>query len=78
VWVNLKVISGGRKIFLEYLFPNILKYKSCIKIQWLFVILLSLYVIRNLRGTCSSVEILKVYMVRERLGTSGLEQFNFV
>jgi len=31
------------------------------------------FVIRNLRGTCTSIEILNGYMVRERLGTPGLE-----
>jgi len=32
------------------------------------------FVIRNLRGTYTSVEMLKGYMVRESLGTPGLEQ----
>jgi len=35
--------------------------------------LLSLFVIRNFRGTCSSVEMLKEYMVRERLVTPELD-----
>ena len=43
-----------------------------LKIQWVFVILLSLFVIRNIRGTCSSVEMLKGYMVKERLGNPGI------
>jgi len=34
--------------------------------------LLNLYVLRNFGGTGLSVEMLKGYMVRERLGTSGL------
>jgi len=33
-----------------------------LKIQWIFVILLSLFVIRNFRCTCSSIEVLKRYM----------------
>jgi len=33
--------------------------KFLLKIQWIFLILLSFFVIRNFRGTCSSVEILK-------------------
>jgi len=49
-----------------------LKYKVLLKIQWSFVVLLSLFVIRNFRGTCSSVEMLKGCMVRERLGTPGI------
>jgi len=32
----------------------------------------SLFVIRNFSGTCSSVEMLKGYMVRERLGNPAL------
>jgi len=30
------------------------------------------FIIRNFRGTCSSAEMLKGYMVRERLGTPDL------
>ena len=33
------------------------------------MILLRLFVTRNFRGTCLSVELLKGYMIRERLGT---------
>jgi len=42
-----------------------------IVIKYIFVILLSFFVIRKFRGrpTCSSVKMLKGYMVRERLGT---------
>jgi len=43
-----------------------------LKIQWIFDILLSLFVKRNFRGACLSVEMLNGYMVRERLGTPGL------
>jgi len=38
-----------------------------------FVIFLSLFVIRNFRGTCSSIEMLKGYMARESLGTPDLK-----
>jgi len=47
-----------------------------LKIQWVFVILLSFFVIRNFRGTCSSVKMLKRYMVRERLETPSLRLEN--
>jgi len=40
--------------------------------QWVFVILLSVSVIANFRGTCSSVEMLKGFMVMERLETLPL------
>jgi len=48
--------------------------KVLLKIQWVFVTLISLIVIRNFRSTWSSVEKLKGYMVRERLGTPELVQ----
>jgi len=34
---------------------NILKHENSVKVQWIFIILLSLFVIRNFKGTCSSV-----------------------
>jgi len=51
--------------------------KDLIKIQWIFFILLSFFVIRYFRGRCPSVEMLKGYMVRERLGTLALKAFPF-
>jgi len=38
-----------------------------------FVSFLSLYVIRNFSGTCSSIKMLKGYMARLSLGTPELE-----
>jgi len=38
-------------------------------------IFLSLFVIINFRGTCSSIEMLKGYMARESLGSPGIEPF---
>jgi len=55
---------------------NLNLYKNVevlLKVKWIFVILLSLFVIRNFMGMCSSVKILKGYMVRERLGTPDLD-----
>jgi len=43
----------------------------------IFVICLSLFVIRNFRGTCSSIEMLKGYVARESLGTPGLDSGMF-
>jgi len=40
--------------------------------EYIFVIFLNLFVIRNFRGTCSSIEVLKGYMARESLGTPVL------
>jgi len=40
--------------------------------KYVFVIFLSLNVIRNFRGTCSSIKMLKGYMARASLGTPGL------
>jgi len=71
--VNLRIAIKRKSIFIiYYLFPVILKYKAFLKIKWVFVILLNLFVVRNFRGTCSSSEKLKVYMIRERLGTPAL------
>jgi len=36
--------------------------------KYIFVVFLSLFVLRNFRGTCSYNEILKGYMAGERLG----------
>jgi len=38
------------------------------KVQWIFVILLSLFVMKNFRRTCPSSEMLKGYMVIEWFG----------
>ena len=47
--------------------------KVLLKIQWISVIVFNLFVIRKIRGTCSSVEMLKGYMVKESLAIPGLE-----
>jgi len=36
--------------------------------KYIFVIFHNLFVVRNFRGTCSSIEMLKRYMARESLG----------
>jgi len=36
--------------------------------KYIFVIFFNLFVIKNFRGTCSSIEMLKGYMARESLG----------
>ena len=48
--------------------------KVLLKIQWIFVIVLSLFVIRNFWCTCSSAEMPKGYMVRERLEPPALKR----
>jgi len=40
--------------------------------KYIFVIFLNVFVIKNFRGTCSSIEILKEHMDRESLGTPVL------
>jgi len=40
------------------------------------VILHNPFVLRDFRGTCSFVEILKGYVVRERMGTPALQHIN--
>jgi len=44
------------------------------EIRWIFVILVSLFAATKFKGTCSSVEILKGCMVRERLGAPVITQ----
>jgi len=47
--------------------------KVLLKIQWMFVILISLFDLRNVRGTCSPVELLKATnMATNRWGTPGV------
>ena len=43
-----------------------------LKIHNLYFYFIQPFAIRNFRGTCSSVEMLKGYVVRERLGTPAL------
>ena len=40
--------------------------------KYVFVIFLSVFVIRNFRGTCSPIEMLKGYIGRASLGTPDL------
>jgi len=47
--------------------------KVLLKMQWIFVIFVSLFVLRNFRTTCSSVAMLKGYVVRKWLGIPGLD-----
>jgi len=42
-------------------------FKIMLICKYIFVIFLNFFVIRNFRGTCSSIEMLKGYMARERL-----------
>jgi len=51
--------SEGVHLREKYLFPNILTYKSSNKTPVDFDILLSSFIIRNFKGTWSSVEMLK-------------------
>jgi len=46
--------------------------------KYVFVIFLSLYVIRSSRGACTSTKMLKGYMTRVSLGTPALEWFRTV
>jgi len=50
-------------------FYNSKHQKVSLQVQKIFIILLSLFVIRDFKGTSSSVEMLKGNMVTKRLGT---------
>jgi len=58
------------KIFI-YSSVNII-FKIMLIGKYIFVIFLNLFVIRNFRSTCLSIEMLKGYMARESLGTPVL------
>jgi len=78
--------SEGKNVIC-YSFPNIQTYISeCYFQKWLYaycqmylwLIMMKYLVITNVRGTCSFFEILKVNIVRERLGTPGLWKLRFL
>ena len=69
--LNLLNMGQKRSLPLYYSYKTL---KVLSKFSGFFVIRLSLSVIRNSRGTCWSVKMLKWYMVRERLATPGLGQ----
>jgi len=48
-------------------------FKIMLTDKFIFVIFFNLFFIRNFRGTCSSIEMLKGYMARESLGTPVLD-----
>jgi len=70
--VHLRLAIEERNIFTYHFFPNIYTYISEWYIQkslyaycqmHLWIIMTKYFVMRNFRGTCSSVEMLKGYMV---------------
>ena len=67
LWVYL--LNSRNKLTSRY---KIHSNDSSINIQWNFVVLISLFVIKNFRGTSSPAELMKGYMVRETLGTPAL------
>jgi len=72
-WAHLTIRRGTFIVQPQrrYLY-NSKNVKVLLKVQRIFVILLSLSVKKNFRGISSSVEMLNGYMVRERLGTPAL------
>jgi len=75
IWRGPFGVSNRREKYIRILIIS--KYSEYIsstvlKIQGIFVSP-KLFVIRNFRGTCSSVQMRKGYMVRKRLGTPGLQ-----
>jgi len=76
IWTGTFIVRSPNKVPLRhkngvYLHSS-KNQKVLFKIQWIFVILLSLFVIGNFGGTCSSVKMLKGFMVRERLVNPAL------
>ena len=69
-WVYLMSGIEGKNIFIYYLFPNI--YTCLTASELLYTYISEYYFLKSLRDACSSVEMLKRYMVSERLGTPAL------
>ena len=66
--VHLRLaIEGKIHLYIIY-FQIFWILEFLLKMQWIFVILRNLFVITNFRVTCSSVAMLKRYVVRKRLG----------
>jgi len=78
--VYLRLIIEGKNMFTYYSFRNIYRYISEYYFQnhymliakYVFVIFLTLFVIKMFWGTCSSLDMLNGYMTRESLGTPVL------
>ena len=78
--LHLRLAIEGKNMFTNRLYHfeifmhssvNII-FKIMLICKYIFVIFLKLFVIRNFRDTCSSIEMLKEYMARESLGTPVL------
>jgi len=93
--VHLPIWRGTNKLTIEgKICLYIIDFELCIHIsvniifknhyvligKYIFIIFLSLFLIKNFRGTCSSVKMLKGYMARESLGNPALtnmQKFSF-
>jgi len=64
-------LKGKVCLHVGYVFYFLLFSKSCLLVNTFVIFLLNLFV-RNFRGTCSSIEMLKGYMDRESLWTPVL------
>jgi len=75
--VHLRLTIEGKNIFIYCLFTNNCTYISEYYFQnrymligkYIRLVMIKYFLIRNIRGTCSSVEMLQGYLVREKLGT---------
>jgi len=72
-WGTCTPIGTLNIIFKNHYFHSYKNLKVLLKIKWIFVISLSLFVIINFGDTCSSVAMLKGYLIRESLITPTLE-----
>jgi len=60
------------QIFIHISVNNTFENPYMLIVKYLWIIMTKYFVMRNFRGTCSSVEMLKGYIVRGRLGTPEL------
>jgi len=79
--VYFRLATEGKKMSTYYSFRNTYTCISeyyfqnhyMLTVKFVFVIFLSLFVIRNVKGTCPSRKMLKGYTARESLGTPGID-----
>ena len=87
IWRGMSKVSNRREkislyiiyfeLFTHISVNNIFKNHDMLIGKYIFVIFVSLFFIRGFRGTRSSIEMLKVYMVRKSLRTLVLEHSKY-
>jgi len=79
IWRGTFEVSNrrGKYIYISFISKYSKIWKLSTKNSVEFCYFTQPFVIRNIRSTCLSVEMLTVYMVRERLGTPGIKRSTY-